>query len=178
MRVIKNIKINYKTLALSFSVFIFSAVVFSRLIVLDLQNRAKTIVSDQSKEVQVLSLKDEDLAENELDIEKDNVLPSDFPSDIPIFTGAFLKDYWVNDSNGIVGISVLWEIEGSVSEIVNFYKSEFKNFGWETEVILDDNISFTMSFSKEMVDGFIGITQEDKLTIISLTIGIKSEYHD
>jgi hypothetical protein len=173
----KNVKINYKTLALSFSVFIFSAVVFSRLIILDLQNKAKTIVSDQPEDVQVLSLKDEELAEDELDVEK-KVLPDDFPNDIPIFTGALLKDYWVNDSNGIGGVFMLWEIEQSLSEVVNYYKSEFKNLGWETTVILDDNVSFTMSFSKETVDGYIGITQEDGLTIISFTIGIKSEYHE
>jgi hypothetical protein len=171
---IGKLKISYKTLALSFSVFILTSVVFSRLMILGLQNRLNSKAVDRSKNIQILSIKDENLVEKDLNVIENKVLPENFPKDIPVYPGSILKDYWVNDSTEIVGVSVLWEIERSLSEIVDFYKDKFKNLGWETKVILDDRISFTMSFGKEGVDGFIGITKDGTLAVISMTVGVKN----
>lgn len=110
----------------------------------------------------------------EVSFEAGGDLPESFPKDFPVYTGAKLvNSYSVKGEEGD-GVSVIWETGDSFAKVSDFYKKKLQEDGWKVESTFEQKDSFTSSFSKGEVGGFIGVTlgDEGKVTI-SVTIGVK-----
>ena len=162
----------FKVIILSLSVFVISSVFFSRLVIKSFKNSTKNVVQKDSISEQVLSYREGSL--DDADIDDVKILPENFPSDIPIFPNSTLEDLWASESLDISGISVLWITQDDYLDVVDFYKTGFVGNDWQNEIILESENSFTMSFNKIGIDGFIGITGEESGNVlISVTVGLK-----
>ena len=152
----------------SFFLFI---VIFTRLLTIGAVDRQKDDFSEPDIN-QVLSEEDEFKTSGSLD--SDNTIPENFPKDFPIYDESTIKDSWVVRGEDIEGISVLLGTEENPVEVVNYYISEFDKTGWSRGKLLETETSYTLSFTKDKIDGFLGITKNnEKDTEISITVGVK-----
>ncbi len=100
-------------------------------------------------------------------------LPENFPADFPLYYQTELSDVWGQEGENLDAISIVWETKNSPKKVFDYYLTQLKFFGWESEIILESDISYTFSFGKKKVEGFVGITTSDlDKTIISVTLGI------
>lgn len=102
-------------------------------------------------------------------------LPENFPSDFPIYEDAVLTDSWSVEGSGSQGLSVVWGANGKPEKIYEFYKLNLKSRDWNTNTVSEYEGSYTLSFEKADLNGFMGITKDTGAgkTIISVTIGIR-----
>lgn len=107
--------------------------------------------------------------------ENQNELPQFFPGDFPIYDDAVLKNNWTTQSTNVTGVSVAWETNDSATKVYNYYFTELSSLGYKVEVLSQTDTAYTLAFSKDNSNGFIGITKVDTNTLISVTIGIKNE---
>ena len=159
----KGYKVNVKKLVY-LSIFIFFISLFLFLLYL---GKLKSI-----KKIEEGQLANE---KNELKIEsiKSNNLPEEFPKEFPLFLKANLNECYVNQGEKIIGVSCAWETKQGVNEVYSFYSFELPKIGYEVSVVSKNNDSYTLSFQKDKLSGFLGIakkTEED--TAISITLGI------
>jgi hypothetical protein len=104
----------------------------------------------------------------------DTSLPKDFPEDFPIYENATIISSWSETGNDSKGLSVVWQSNDSIKSIINFYKTELDELGWETDSVFEDDSSLTLAFRKAEKEGFLGITKgEENDVIISVAIGVK-----
>ena len=101
-------------------------------------------------------------------------LPESFPKDFPVYSGAKLVNSFSASGEEGDGVSVIWETGDSFDKVTAFYKTKLTESGWKVESTFEQKDSFTSSFKKGEVGGFIGVTIGDgnKVTI-SVTIGVK-----
>lgn len=101
-------------------------------------------------------------------------LPESFPKDFPVYTGAKLVSSFSAKGDEGDGVSVVWETGDSFDKVTDFYKKKLQEDGWKVESTFEQKDSFTSSFKKGEVEGFIGVTigEGGKVTI-SVTIGVK-----
>jgi len=100
-------------------------------------------------------------------------LPESFPKDFPVVADAKLTDTGHAESGDVEGISVVYETQTSVSEVMLYYQEELKRLGWEVKRIGEED-SQILSFGKDNISGFVGVTEEtDGKTVISVTMGIE-----
>lgn len=102
-----------------------------------------------------------------------DTLPDTFPSDFPIYTGATMEGYWEASQSGTTGISVVWRSPDSLDTVSEFLASQLLANGWKITTDYSDAESATYTFSKDATEGFIGITNEEGETLISVTVGTK-----
>lgn len=107
-------------------------------------------------------------------IETGGDLPDSFPKDFPVYPGAKLVNSFSAKGEEGDGVSVVWETGDSFDKVTDFYKKKLQEDGWKVESTFEQKDSFTSSFKKGEVGGFIGVTVGDggKVTI-SVTIGVK-----
>jgi hypothetical protein len=161
-------RFGFRIILLSVSIFILSVTVFSRLIIISVNNKAQ--VGNKNHEAyQVLSYNEENIIN---DTQKP--LPDIFPKDIPVYPNTSLENYWVSDSQNITGISVVWTTQDALANVIDFYKSEFSQNDWGGQIVLDDGATLTMSFDNMDLDGFVGVTSDEQSVVISLTVGVKN----
>lgn len=101
-------------------------------------------------------------------------LPVSFPTEFPIYDAATLQDSWTTQSAGITGVSVVWLTNEPFLKVFNFYFTELSSKGFKVEVLSKTKTSSTLSFLKDNVSGFVGISESDGETSISVTLGIKN----
>lgn len=100
-------------------------------------------------------------------------LPENFPKDFPLYYQAELADVWTQKGEELDAILAVWETNDSPKKVFDFYLGQLKLFGWESEIILESDGSYTFSFHKGDVEGFVDITFSDlSETIISATFGV------
>jgi len=103
-----------------------------------------------------------------------NSLPANFPNDFPFYPKSSLKTSWTTQGELKEGISVLWESDDAPQKVAAFYKEKLPELGWSVNSSFESEGSYTISFKKETVDGFVGIVQgEGGITQISVTLGIE-----
>jgi hypothetical protein len=101
-------------------------------------------------------------------------LPEGFPKDFPVYPQSTLEDSWTALGNSTKGISVIWVTKGAVKDVYDFYKENLQKGGWEISSEYSQEESSTVTFEKENISGFVGITKgEGAKTLISVTMGIK-----
>jgi len=118
-------------------------------------------------------------ADNPSEVQESNgiqgSLPQFFPGDFPVFDGAALKNNWTTKSANVTGISIIWETDQPPAKVFNFYFSQLSSLDYKVEVISQTQDSYTLSFEKPGLNGFVGITLAEGKTLISVTLGIKNE---
>ncbi len=112
--------------------------------------------------------------DGEVSLEAGGDLPESFPKDFPVYSGAKLVSSFSASGEGGDGVSVVWETGDSFDKVTDFYKKKLQEDGWKVESTFEQKDSFTSSFKKGEVEGFIGITLgEGGKATISVTIGVK-----
>ena len=94
----------------------------------------------------------------------------DLPDDFPIYEGAQVSESSVSEVNSGLGLSVILETSDLAVEVFDFYKQELNNSGWSIENVLEEGNSYTLSFNKNEITGFLGVTRAGDKTIISVTM--------
>lgn len=100
-------------------------------------------------------------------------LPDEFPGTFPVYQNAELENSWTASGNATKGISVIWSTGDSVSDVYEYYLAQLEDNSWEILSQFQEEDSNTITFEKEGVSGFVGITTgEEGKTLISVTMGI------
>jgi hypothetical protein len=95
-----------------------------------------------------------------------------FPSDFPLFPGAVLVDSSEIDSAQGKGFSIIWETDNPSPEVADYYRVQLAENGWLITSSFEEEESFTFTFEKEKVRGFLGLTVNNGKTVVSVTIGV------
>lgn len=109
----------------------------------------------------------------EFSLEEASNLPDIFPKDFPVYKRSEVSSSFIAKGDNTQGVSVIWETEDSQREVFAFYQRELESTGWQITSKFEKEDSFTISFNKEKMSGFIGIARVDERTVIAVTIGIK-----
>lgn len=100
-------------------------------------------------------------------------LPDGFPDTFPVYQSAQLENSWEARGNTTKGISVVWTTEDPVDSVYEFYNTNLISNSWEIISEYKEQESNTITFQKEGISGFVGITRgEESRTLISVTMGI------
>jgi hypothetical protein len=98
-------------------------------------------------------------------------LPDAFPKDFPVYLNAQVISSWTAKGEQNDGISVIWETTDSAEKVSAFYKEKLAAGGWTINSSFEEKLSTTFSFEKDKNAGFVGITEADGKTNISVTLG-------
>ncbi len=97
-------------------------------------------------------------------------VPSEFPKDFPVPKNTVLVSSWTNEDKGDLGVSVIWTTTQPYEDLVAFYTSELQKSGYKVLTEFKNKPSYTASFSKGNIAGYVGIAQANETTI-SVTVG-------
>ena len=101
-------------------------------------------------------------------------LPAGFPKDFPVYQNATLTSGWEKGKDEGYVISVVWETDDLPQNTFYFFDDELKSFDWAITSSVNSKDSYTISFTKEKISGFLGITKGEKgKTLISVTLNIE-----
>lgn len=101
-------------------------------------------------------------------------LPDNFPNNFPVYDGASIDESWGTRSSDSYGASVVWSVNTSPANVLDFYERELILAGYEVSVSSGDSDSYIISLNKDDESGFVGIVKGDSQeTLISVTIGMK-----
>ncbi|OGM11788.1 hypothetical protein A2Z22_04430 [Candidatus Woesebacteria bacterium RBG_16_34_12] len=159
-----------------FSLFILSGVIFSRILITALKRQNKTDIPKANINVyqRVNGKKTGNntvLGEESYSLKK---LPESFPTDFPIYPQAEITDVWQEKGDRVDAFSIIWRTKDNPIDVSRFFIEKLDTSSWEKQIILESNDSYTLSFQKEKIQGFMGITKEDESkTLISITMGIE-----
>lgn len=113
----------------------------------------------------------------EVNINSGGSLPSDFPSDFPVYPGAKLTgSFSANGTSGenTKGVSVVWETGDDAAKVGDFYKTELVKAGYTISSDFSQGTTTTLTIEKGTTSGFVGVTKgSDGKTAISVTMGSK-----
>lgn len=108
--------------------------------------------------------------DGDVSLKEGGSLPETFPKDFPVYPGAILKNSWSAKTDAAAGTSVIWESRDNPLAVFNFYKESLTSKGWKITASFNDQKSYTLSFEKGNVSGFLGIS-DNEVTTISATLG-------
>lgn len=100
-------------------------------------------------------------------------LPSDFPSDIPIYPGSDVAYSGTNTSQDGGGAGVMLTTADEASKIIAYYKKELASAGWTVEDTQNVAGTTAMTAAKGNRNLYLGVTGSDDGTTI--TIGQSTE---
>lgn len=106
----------------------------------------------------------------ELSFQEGGSIPTGFPSDFPIYSGAKTISTW-SASGESKGISIMWETTDAADKVASYYKTELPKAGYKLTSTFEQAESKAYSFEKGDVKGLLGITNADDKVTISATIG-------
>jgi hypothetical protein len=116
---------------------------------------------------------DKEGSSEDLEIGRQVSLPKNFPDDFPVYPDAQLTNAHESKGSSIDGISITWFTKGVTEDVVMFYEDKLQELGYDIKRT-SQNTLVTISFNKNDLSGFVGITKTDNQSIIILvTLGIK-----
>jgi hypothetical protein len=83
-------------------------------------------------------------------------LPSDFPSDFPIFEGANLTGTVAAEEEGKTGYVATWETDASTQEVTDFYKGALDKDPWKSAGVFSSSQGAVISFTRADNENFGG----------------------
>lgn len=105
------------------------------------------------------------------EVSTSNKLPSDFPSDFPIYGGAKVVGSIKGDQQGLKGFFVTWETGDDVDKVTAFYKKEFEKGPWKSESTLESSGTTILGAKKEGKTAALTIARSDNKTTIGAFLG-------
>lgn len=103
--------------------------------------------------------------------EADN-LPQGFPGDFPFYESAKVENAWSTKGDSTEGMSVVLKSSAESKEVYEFYKTSLIEKQWEITDEFDKDEAYTITFTKNGINGFLGIAREGEETVISVTVGV------
>ncbi len=101
-------------------------------------------------------------------------LPEWFPEYFPIPPDSIIVNSFQTEDVASRAVSVIWETNSDLTKIRSFYDEEFKRLGWAYNIAKNDPASFTGSFKKENIQGFLGVTMGENLKyVLSITLSVR-----
>lgn len=98
-------------------------------------------------------------------------LPDNFPSDLPVYSGAAIA----STASGPEGLAVTLTTQDSAKEVSTFYKNELADNGWEiTQTVTLENAT-VYGFQKGSIEGTVAITESEEGTSITISLDLGSE---
>ena len=100
-------------------------------------------------------------------------LPSTFPSDVPIYSGARLTSAINFGSNGTTTWGMEWETVDGVDKVQAFYVARLAEGDWSLSFPTTANGAFSATFNRKSnskVGGILGIDGSSGITKISLAL--------
>lgn len=95
------------------------------------------------------------------------------PNDFPTPDGAIVTESSEVEGGEKRGLSLVLESEMKVADLAKFYKENLSNNEWEYEVGTEKGNFVSMNFNKGEYNGFLGITESDSVTLVSVTMGVR-----
>lgn len=105
------------------------------------------------------------------EVSTSNKLPSDFPSDFPVYGGAKVVGSVKGDQKGQLGFFVTWETGDQVDKVTDFYKKEFEKGPWKSESTLESNGTTILGAKKDGKTAALTIARGDNKTTIGAFLG-------
>lgn len=100
-------------------------------------------------------------------------MPSGFPSDVPIYTGARLTSAGNFASNGATTWGMEWETAGGIDKVRAFYTAKLNQGDWTSSFSGSANGAFAVIFNRKSnskVGGILGVDGSTGFTKISLAL--------
>jgi hypothetical protein len=100
-------------------------------------------------------------------------MPSTFPSDVPIYSGARLTSAINFGSNGTTTWGMEWETVDGVDKVQAFYTAKLAEGDWSLSFPTNANGAFSATFNRKSnskVGGILGIDTSSGITKISLAL--------
>jgi hypothetical protein len=101
-------------------------------------------------------------------------LPSDFPSDFPIFKDANLVGTVKGEQEGQSGYFATWDTDASVKEVTDFYKEALDKDPWKSSGVFTSDQGTVISFTRtdnENFGGAVTIASSDGKTQFVVFMG-------
>ena len=128
------------------------------------QQGGTATVSDDGKSMHVQT------SEGSMDI-GNNTLPSDWPTDVPTYTGAqVVYSASVNPQTGQPGQAVVLQTTDSAQNVADFYKATLKKNGWNVTGTMQGGGTSVMTATKADRSVTVAISAAGELTSITLAI--------
>lgn len=109
----------------------------------------------------------------------DAKLPTGFPSDFPVMSGAKVGASWAAEEGGSKGYTVQWTVSGSVADAKAFYAAELVKKGWRVTATteIEGTVSLVFERGEENAErkdgGWLAISAEDGKTNVSLVLSLQ-----
>lgn len=102
-------------------------------------------------------------------------LPSDFPSDFPIYKGAKVQGSATGTQQGVTGTVVTWETGDSLDKVKAFYEDAFTNGAWTSTSsgTMGDGAYWSVENKSGTKDAWVSISQSGNKTDIVAVVGDK-----
>jgi hypothetical protein len=100
-------------------------------------------------------------------------MPSTFPSDVPIYSGARLTSAINFGSNGTTTWGMEWQTLDGVDKVQAFYTAKLAQGDWSVSFPNNANGAFSATFNRKSnskVGGILGIDRSSGITKISLAL--------
>lgn len=100
-------------------------------------------------------------------------MPSTFPSDVPIYSGARLTSAINFGSNGTTTWGMEWQTLDGVDKVQAFYTAKLATGDWSLSFPTSGNGAFSATFNRKSnskVGGILGIDGSSGITKISLAL--------
>lgn len=100
-------------------------------------------------------------------------LPKDYPNSLPQPTGGKVVTSWTSTTDEGMGISVVWEVSGSIDSEYEAYKAAIEKAGYKITATFSANETMTFSFEKDNEQGSVGVGKGDgNMTNITLMYSV------
>lgn len=104
-------------------------------------------------------------------------LPSDFPSDFPVYKGANVQASYKGSEGGISGQVVIWQTGDSVDKVKSFYDGELDKGPWKTSSSGNaaGNSFWIADNSNGNKTAWVSVADSDGKTVIVAAVGDKQD---
>ncbi len=100
-------------------------------------------------------------------------LPSDFPSDVPVYPGSKVQASVAATQEQGGGIYAGLESTDSIDKVVNWYKKEVSAEGWKATTNLEVDGGLMLSGTKDTRDLVVTISKDGDKVVIGLVVTLK-----
>lgn len=100
-------------------------------------------------------------------------VPSDFPSDMPVYSGAQVISS-AKDNNPTTW-SVILQTSDSMEKVYTYYQTQLAAKGWTVDSTYDYGEIKSLGVSKTGYSGTVMVSKSDEKTAITLTVAVKEE---
>lgn len=110
----------------------------------------------------------------EIKVSGSKSLPSDFPSDFPVYDGADYQGGVQSTQQGVTGFYATWQTGDSVDKVQQWYTDKFKDGTWKSTTTVNSGDGHYIAVQNKddaSREGFVSISTSDNKTTIGVLVG-------